>query len=273
MRTQYLKSFIILILAVAWNIAQADPVFTHTHIGGGETGSIVKNAEGSYTIHGGGNDIWDVSDEFDFFHTSVTGDFDVAARVQSLEFTATWTKAGIMVREELTGTSRKAWNRVTPDDSNLAGGQDGANDTRFSYRTGRSGGAGSNDGQHEEGSGAPEYPNAWLRLAREGTVVRAYASTDGVNWRLQGAQNTATWLNNVPLPDTVYLGLAASRPSGGHPLATAEFRDLQAHLISSQPQSVTVPEASPASFRIGLAGWADWRVQELENGAEIAVAT
>jgi hypothetical protein len=273
MRTLDVKPFIILVLTLAWNIAQADPAFTFTHIGGGETGSLTKNAEGNYTFIGGGNDIWDVSDEFDFAQTQVTGDFDVAVRVESLEFTATWTKAGIMVREELTGSSRMAFNRVTPDDSQLPAGLDGANDTRFSYRTGRTGGAGSNDGQHEEGSGSPNYPNGWLRLQREGTMVRGYASTDGVNWRLQGEQNTATWLNNVALPSTVYLGLAVSRHSGGDPLATCEFRDLQAPKISSQPASLTVPEASPASFKIGLAGWADWRVQWRENGVDISGQT
>src|SRR6185503_4859414 len=193
----------------------------------------------------------------------------MSVRVQSLEFTATWTKAGIMVREQLTGDSRMAWNRVTPDDSQLAAGLDGANDTRFSYRTGKTGGAGSNDGQHEEGSGAPEYPNAWLRLQREGSVVTAYASNDGINWRVQGAQDTATWLGGVPLPNTVYLGLAVSRHSGADPLATAEFRDLQVPKIASQPASITKAEGSPASFKIGLAGWANWSVQWKENGVDM----
>ena len=269
MRTLNLKFFITLILSLAWTVAQADPAFTFTHVGGGETGSLTKNAEGSYTLIGGGNDIWDVSDEFDFAQTQVSGDFDVSVRVQSLEFTATWTKAGVMVRESLAGDSKMAWNRVTPDDSQIAAGLDGANDTRFSYRTGKTGGAGSNDGQHEEGSGAPEYPNAWLRLQREGNVVTAYASNDGLNWRVQGAQDTATWAGGLPLPNTVYLGLAVSRHSGADPLATCEFRDLQAPKISSQPASITKPEASPASFKIGLAGWANWSVQWKENGVDI----
>src|SRR3954468_13036466 len=122
MRTLFMKPFLAALLVLAWNIAQADPTFTFTHVGGGETGSLTKNAEGSYTLIGGGNDIWDVSDEFDFAQTQVSGDFDVAVRVQSLEFTATWTKAGIMARETLAGDSRMAWNRVTPDDSQLAQG-------------------------------------------------------------------------------------------------------------------------------------------------------
>ena len=270
---KYLRlSFAVLFLG--WTInTQADPTFTFTHIGGGETGSLTKNSEGSYTFVGGGNDIWDVSDEFDFAHVQVTGDFDVAVRVESLEPVARWTKAGIMVREQLTGDSRKAWNRVTPPDVATGSGGNGANDTRFSYRTGKTGGAGPNDGQHEEGTGAPEYPNGWLRLQREGSVVTAYASTDGVNWRQQGSQDTATWAGNVALPQTVYLGLAVSRHSGPDGLATCEFRDLQAVRIGSNPQNVTVPEGSAASFKVGLQGWGDWRVQWLENGVEIAGAT
>src|ERR1043165_6960348 len=108
MRSAFLKKTlpaIVVIGAFSW-AAQAQ--FTFSHIGGGATGSIITNdlANGSYTMEGGGNDIWDVADEFDYAHYTQSGNFDVKVRVESLEFTATWTKAGLMARETLNGDSR-----------------------------------------------------------------------------------------------------------------------------------------------------------------------
>src|SRR6187549_1310952 len=149
----------------------ASAQFTFDHIGTGATGSIITNAgNGSYTFDGGGDDVWSATDNFDFAHFTATGDFDLRVRVESLEFTANWTKAGIMARETLANNSRMAFNRVTP----ILGS--GVNDSRFAYRTGTSTPA---MGEHEDGTGAPGYPNAWLRLRRTGATFEAYRSTDG----------------------------------------------------------------------------------------------
>jgi len=190
MRTLTFKPCLAIILSLAWSIACVQAQFNFDHVGTGATGSITPNSEpGSFTLIGGGDDIWDTSDNFDFAHTSITGNFDIRVRVESLEFTATWTKAGIMARETLATDSRMAFDRVTPSA--------GANDTRFSYRTGLTDNGGPNGGQHEDGTGAPGYPNAWLRLLRAGSVFTAYASTDGLNWREHGGQNTIGWKDGL----------------------------------------------------------------------------
>src|SRR3954466_406096 len=74
--------------------------FTTVQIGGGAPGSIEPNGPGNYSVVGGGNDIWgDSGDDFTYHYVNVTGDFDVRMRIDSLEMAATWTKAGIMSRE------------------------------------------------------------------------------------------------------------------------------------------------------------------------------
>ena len=165
---------------------------TFTHIGGGPVGSAVDNGNGSYTLEGGGNDIWDTTDEFDFYHGPIVGNFDVRVRVESQEATARWAKAGVMAREMLTTDSRYAFARVSPEGP-ANNGAEGVNDTRLMYRTGLIDVGGPNGGQHEDGTGAPEFPNAWLRLERIGDVINGYASTDGLNWRLQNSLDIIIW--------------------------------------------------------------------------------
>jgi hypothetical protein len=274
MQTQTLKPYLAIILTLALSVVGVQAQFTFSHVGGGETGSITPNAEaGSYTFIGGGNDIWSASDEFDFAHQTISGNFDVRVRVESLEFTATWTKAGLMMRDSvgtgnaLAGNARMAFSRVTPSA--------GANDTRYGYRTGQAAGT---QGEHEDGSGQPGYPNAWLRLTRSGSAFTAYACQDGLNWRELGRQDTAGWDGGAS-PADVLVGLAVSRHSGADPLATCEFRDFghaatTPAAISTQPATQTAEEGFTATFRFSAPGGFDlYNIQWKKNGADIAGAT
>ena len=55
-------------------------------------GSITKNATGSFTVLGGGADIWDVNDQFFFAYSEANGDFDVKVRVESLQPQNRWSR-------------------------------------------------------------------------------------------------------------------------------------------------------------------------------------
>src|SRR3989304_1456200 len=74
--------------------------FTTTKIGGGAPGSFPQDSQspGSYIVIGGGNDIWSAADEFTFHYFPKAGNFDIRARVESLEPNAPKTKAGLMLR-------------------------------------------------------------------------------------------------------------------------------------------------------------------------------
>ncbi|MCA1561110.1 MAG: DUF1349 domain-containing protein, partial [Acidobacteria bacterium] len=58
---------------------------------------------GTFTVTGAGADIWNTSDQFQFVYQPVLGDTDIVARVASLQAPGEWSKAGLMIREALTG--------------------------------------------------------------------------------------------------------------------------------------------------------------------------
>ena len=200
------------------------------NIGRNKVGSVTDNGFGSFTVVGGGNDVWDQTDEFTFAYTEVTGDFDVQVRIDDFTPNARWSKAGLMARESLSEYGRMVFPLITPADVPTTSGGNGGNYTAMGYRTGLDNNGGASGGNHEDRDGANtiganNLPNGWLRLARIGNVVFSSNSLDGVAWQLVSSQDTATWGGGA-LPATLNLGLAASRHSGG-PTATAQFRNLQ----------------------------------------------
>ncbi len=90
------------------------------------------------------------------------------------------------------------------------------NGYRFSYRT-------ATDGDTTLPGDTPDvsYPNTWVRLQRVGDTFTGYYGSDGTNW---------TSLGNVTvdLPDTIYVGLAASAHNASSPASTTtvQFRDI-----------------------------------------------
>jgi len=251
------------------------PLPNFAQLGRNKIGSATNTSASDFTIIGGGNDIWDNVDEFTYQYTEVTGDFDVRVRVESLDPSARWTKAGIMVRETLAEDSRMVFPRVTPlavptvNPAPPAADAFGANDTRLAYRTGRHEPTGAfaddhNGGRHEDIDaantiGAANIPNAWLRLVRRGNVFHASNSVDGIAWQFLGSQDTAAgdWAfgtnNPGPFQKTVLVGLGVGRHSGNN-TATAQFRDFA--LTRGNPGSFNVIESSsrgnPTGVTIGF---------------------
>src|SRR6266481_5539963 len=144
------------------------------NLGRNPAGTVVYNGAGpggeAYEINGGGNDVWDDFDECTYAYHEFAGDFDVKVQVVSLQPTARWSKAGIMIRESLAEDSRMVFMRVTPPNLPALADGNGANDVHLAYRTGNINTAGDNGGQHEDGGTAPTYPDMWVRLVRQGSV-------------------------------------------------------------------------------------------------------
>jgi fibronectin type 3 domain-containing protein/regulation of enolase protein 1 (concanavalin A-like superfamily) len=165
----------------------------------GSTREIVAGRD--YDVTAGGSDIAGSKDEFQFAYRQHTGDFDLKVRVQSLVQQDLFTKAGIMARAHLGANSANVFALLTPAEKGL----------RLTARR--------TDGASTEavGSGPQVPPNTWLRLQRVGNVFTAYRSADGVTW-------TLTKSAEIVLPETLYLGLAAT--SHNDTVTTlAEFRD------------------------------------------------
>lgn len=183
----------------------------------GATGSAFGDA-GSFTLNGAGADIWDTSDQFRFAYVPMTGDGTIVTQVVSVQNVHAWTKAGVMMRETLSSTSRHVSMLVSAG-KGLA----------FQRRTTASGVSTSTSG----GTGvAPAY----VRLTRAGNVFTASRSVDGVNWTVVGSEtmNVAT---------TIYAGIAVSSHVTGA-LATAQFAQTVV-TGGGVPDSPTAPAPPP----------------------------
>jgi hypothetical protein len=82
-------------------------------IGGSLSGGQKINKD-TWTIYGGGDDIWTASDQFRFVYTEIEGDFSCTVSVNDLLNTHSYAKAGLMVRNSLAGHSSHALVNVFP---------------------------------------------------------------------------------------------------------------------------------------------------------------
>ena len=74
----------------------------------GSVGSFVEAPVGTYTLTASGADIWGTADQFHFAYKTLTGAGSIVARVQSVQNTNGWAKAGVMIRETLDAGSKHA---------------------------------------------------------------------------------------------------------------------------------------------------------------------
>ena len=147
-------------------------------------GGFTEGPVGTYTMVASGTDIWANSDEFHFAFKQVTGAIAIIAKVESLENTDPFAKAGVMIRDTLEPGSRNAAVFITPE-----------NGVRFQYRNTD---GGTTDRLFAEGITAPQ----WLKLERTaGGLVRGYYSEDGATWERFN-------LIQVRMDMPAYIGLA-----------------------------------------------------------------
>ena len=67
----------------------------------------------SFTVSGGGGDIWGTADQFHFVYSRMDGD-EIIGRVASMPKTEPWAKAGLMIRDSLAADARYVDLTVTP---------------------------------------------------------------------------------------------------------------------------------------------------------------
>ena len=194
---------------------------TARDIGSPAIAGSTSYSSGVYTITAGGADIWGTSDQFQFVYQQVVGDVDVVARVNSMTFANSWSKAGVMVRETLDANARHAMVMIT------------AGRLWFQWRLDPGGYAAYTSG----GSGAAP---AWVRLKRTGSQFEALRSADGISWTSIGVQS-------VPMATAVYVGLAVT--SHNTTATTTAVIDrlnvASTSTTTNQPPSITL--TSPAS--------------------------
>jgi hypothetical protein len=77
-------------------------------------GSFTEGPTGTYTMTASGTDIWGNTDEFHFAFKQLTGVGSIIAKVESVELTDVWAKAGVMIRNTLEPDSGHAMVVITP---------------------------------------------------------------------------------------------------------------------------------------------------------------
>jgi hypothetical protein len=166
----------------------------------GDPGWATLNS-GVYTVAGGGSDIWNAADQFNFASQSYSGNGSVVARVTSVTNTDVWAKAGVMFR------SSTAANAAYADVVVTAG-----SGVSFQWR--------SSDGAQcgytqITGITAP----LWVKLTRSGNTFTGYYSTNGTNWIQIGGSQTVT------MPTNALAGLAVTSHNNSA-LNTATFTNV-----------------------------------------------
>lgn len=157
-------------------------------------GSTVKTGD-VYTVKGGGNDIWNQTDQFHFASTDVTGDFIATVRMDRMRSSDAWTKGGLMARETLYRGSRDVYAVSTP-----------GNGISFQWRPDTGVGA-TWGGTPLTGSFYGTYGPVWQMLAREGSVFSAAWAAD-VNGQPGQWFGQQTWDSAGKFADTLKVGLA-----------------------------------------------------------------
>jgi regulation of enolase protein 1 (concanavalin A-like superfamily) len=192
-------------------------------IGSPSIAGTASRSGDAFTVIGAGEDIWERSDQFHFVYQSspLAGDVEIIARVGSLERTSAWSKAGVMIRESLSASSKHAFM--------IASGSEG---WHFQRRMSSEGYSDTTDGPWGTAPG-------WVRLVREGSLFSAYFSADGSNWTLVGT-------DTIAMASSVYVGLAVTSQNSGS-AATATFTNVAVRTPSSSGGSNQPPTVSLTS--------------------------
>jgi hypothetical protein len=182
------------------NVSALPAGWTNGDIGSpGQAGSASYAAStGTWTLRGGGSDIWNTSDQFHFASRNYTGNGSVIAEVTGLTNTDPWAKAGVMFRDGTAAGAMFADVVLTP-----------GNGVSFQWRNATGGSADSVQVSGITGT-------VWVKLTRSGNNFSAFYSLDGVNWIQIGTTQT------INMRSTARVGLAVTAHNNST-LTTATF--------------------------------------------------
>jgi len=171
-----------------WTVSGADTL--SLWVRGNPAGYVDEG--GTITMTAAGHDIWDNADDFRFAFKSLSGDGSILVKVESLVNTNAWAKAGVMIRQDLTDSSKFAYF-VQSFSSGVSMG----------WRQMTSGTCGS---ATVAAIAAPQ----WVKLIRKGDVFTAQYSANGTTWTdLKNADGTVA-STTVAMTNPVYVGLCVT---------------------------------------------------------------
>ena len=212
--TPYLQFLFFALLALFSDsaVAQLPAGWSDADIGSPGLAGLASYSGGTWTVTGGGSDIWNAADQFNFVSTNFTGDVTMIAQVTSLQNSdpgSGWAKAGLMFRNDSTAGSVNVTIVATAGQG-----------VSFQWR---STAYGSYSFNNDGGVTAP----IWLKLARSGANFTGSYSSDGTNWIQVGSQQ-------VLMNDTVMAGLDVTAHNDSA-LNTATFTNL---ILTNPPPQI-----------------------------------
>jgi glucan 1,3-beta-glucosidase len=142
--------------------------WTATDIGGALTGGQQVLGDNALLIYGGGDDIWNNTDQFRLISQEVPGDFTITTTLASLADTNGYAKAGLMARADTSTSSAHVMVHVFPSGTVALGWRSAAGGTMLETQADN---------------------HAWpihLRLTRRGNTYTGEYSTDGAAWQTVG---------------------------------------------------------------------------------------
>jgi fibronectin type 3 domain-containing protein/regulation of enolase protein 1 (concanavalin A-like superfamily) len=207
--------------------------WTGVDIGATAPGSS-SGSGSSFTVTGGGADIWTAVDAFRFHYMTVTGNVTLTAQVTSQQSTDAFAKAGVMMRENLTAGARNVMTVLTPTP---------ANGYRFQSRVTADATTG------KATSAVPQATPGWVRIVRSGSNFTSFFSLDGTSWTQIGAAVS------IAMPSTIEVGLAVSSHNTSA-LSTVQFANVVFNPAQTPPSPPPAPgglTAIPGNNQVALA--------------------
>ncbi len=202
----------------------------------GRPAAFIETASG-ITLSGSGADIHDATDELRFAYKKLTGDGSITVRVDSVQTAASWTKAGVMIRESL--------NPLAMSVDIISAAQQGLLEWMYRSSTGSL-------TTTEFATAANSNPvPVWLKITRVGNVFTGECSTNGTSWTTIKATDGTASSATIAMPSSVYVGMVVCAQSAGN-LAVADFSQIQvqsktAGNVTGQWQAADVGVAQPAN--------------------------
>ncbi len=155
----------------------------------GNPANFIDKGDGFLTVGASGGDIYNAADDFRLVYKRLSGNGSITAKVESIENTNGYAKAGVMIRGTLDAGSTYALLPMSP-----------SNGTAFEYRPAPDGSAAAAAGW----TGATIKAPYWVRLTRTGDVFKAETSADGQAWTALGTEQS------IVMGASVYIGLAVT---------------------------------------------------------------
>ncbi len=189
--------------------------------------STYDPSTGNWTVNGGGSDIWNTSDQFNFTSQSFSGNEQIVAYIASQTDTASSAKAGVMFRDTLAANSMFADVVATPSNGVAL---------QWRYWTGDT-----PDSVSVSGITTP----VWVKLTRVGDAYSGFYSINGTTWTQIGSPVEMAFTGT-----TNYAGLAVCADNNAS-ISTANFNNVSIATLPPPPAPWTVQDIGGPTYAGG----------------------